>query len=173
MSYRQIDLSKFSLLYRDIGKGDAIVLLHGFCGSYAYWDKLIPQLSEEHRVIVPDLPGSGCSAFSKGNYEIEYMADILNELLNYLEIDKVTLCGHSLAGYITLAFAEKYEERLRGFSLIHSTAQPELEGLKVELDASIKLVDSVDENTMIDRLIPKIFAVENLETYSVDAEEAK
>ncbi|WP_075618679.1 alpha/beta fold hydrolase [Paenisporosarcina indica] len=172
MNYRQVDLANFTLSYQDIGKGDAIVLLHGFCGSHAYWDRIIPLLSEENRVIIPDLPGSGCSAFSKGNYEVEYMADILNELLSYLEIEKITLCGHSLAGYITLAFAEKYEERLRGFSLIHSTAEPEIEGLKVELDASIELVGTFDGNKMIDQLIPEIIATENLETYHVDVEEA-
>ncbi|MBW9234308.1 alpha/beta hydrolase, partial [Leptospira santarosai] len=58
-------------------------------------------------VIVPDLPGHGDSTFPKGNYEMEYMADTLVELLDKLGLEKVTLFGHSLGGYITLAFAEK------------------------------------------------------------------
>lgn len=172
MIYRQVDLADLSLSYHDVGKGDAIVLLNGDSCSHAYWDKVIPRLTEENRVIVPELPGQGSPFFSKGNYEMEYLADILCELLDYLGIDKVTLCGHAIGGYITLAFAEKYEDRLSGFSLIHSTAEPELEGLKVELDASIDIGKAGNGAKLSDGVIPRIFAAENLETYAVDGEEA-
>ena len=93
MGHHQIELSNLTLAYQDSGEGEAIVLLHGFCGSHEYWDKVIPALSETNRVIVPDLPGHGDSTFPKGNYGMEYMADTLVELLDQLELEKVTLFG--------------------------------------------------------------------------------
>ncbi len=173
MSHHQMKLSNLTLAYRDHGEGDAIVLLHGFCGSHEYWDQVLPALSENYRVIVPDLPGHGDSTFPKGNYEIEYMADTVKELLDSLELDKVTLFGHSLGGYITLAFAEKYEERLNGFSLIHSTAHPDSEEAKEGRDQSIEKVRSEGISNFIDGLIPKLFAPENLETHMKEIEKAK
>lgn len=173
MARNQIELSNLTLAYEDHGKGEAIVLLHGFCGSHEYWDKVIPALSEKKRVIVPDLPGHGESTFPKGNYEIEYMADTLNELLDVLNLDKVTLFGHSLGGYITLAFAEKYEERLNGFSLIHSTAHPDSEEAKEGRDASIEKVKSEGVPALIEGLIPKLFAPDNLDTLAEDVEKVK
>ena len=173
MSQHQIELSNLTLAYQDYGDGDAIVLLHGFCGSHEYWDEVIPTLSENNRVIVPDLPGHGNSTFPKGNYEIEYMADTVKELMDGLSIEKVTLFGHSLGGYITLAFAEKYEERLAGFSLIHSTAHPDSEEAKEGRDLSIEKVESEGVSPFIDSLIPKLFAPENLKTHSKQIEKAK
>ena len=171
--HHQIELSNLKLAYQDSGEGEAIVLLHGFCGSHAYFDKIIPTLSEKNRVIVPDLPGHGDSTFPKGNYEMEYMADTLKELLDSLNLDKVTLFGHSLGGYITLAFAEKYEERLHGYSLIHSTALPDSEDAKEGRIAAIEKVESKGVSTLIDGLIPKLFALENLESHKADVEKAK
>jgi len=160
MSYREVKLSDFNLVYQDRGEGDAIVLLHDFCGGDDYWDKVIPVLSEGNRVIIPYLTEPGASTYSKGNYEMESMADKLNELLDYLELDKVTLFGHSVGGYITLTFADKYEDRLRGFSLIHSTNQIEPESFKV------------DEVASPESLIPKLFAPGNLESYVIEAEKS-
>lgn len=171
--HHQIELSNLTLAYQDSGEGDAIVLLHGFCGSHAYFDKIIPTLSENNRVIVPDLPGHGDSTFPKGNYEMEYMADTLKELLDGLNLDKVTLFGHSLGGYITLAFAEKYEERLHGYSLIHSTALPDSEEAKEGRDAAIEKVELEGVPALIEGLVPKLFAPENMETHSKDVEKAK
>ncbi len=173
MMNHQVELSNLTLAYQDAGEGDAIVLLHGFCGSHAYWEKIIPTLSETYRVIVPDLPGHGQSTFPAGNYELEYMADTLNELLDYLKVEKVTLFGHSLGGYITLAFAEKYEERLEGFSLIHSTAYPDSEKAKTGREATIEKVKNEGVQALIDELIPKLFAAENLETNTKEVEHAK
>jgi len=173
MNHRQMKLSNLNLAYHDHGEGDAIVLLHGFCGSHEYWDQVLPVLSKNHRVIVPDLPGHGDSSYPTGNYEIEYMADTVNELLDGLELDKVTLFGHSLGGYITLAFAEKYEERLHGFSLIHSTAHPDTDEAKEGRSKSITTLQSDGLSNFIDGLIPKLFAPENLETHKKEIDKAK
>ncbi|WP_019412464.1 alpha/beta fold hydrolase [Paenisporosarcina sp. TG20] len=173
MGQQQINLSNLNLAYQDFGEGEPVVLLHGFCGSHLYWDKVISALANKNRVIVPDLPGHGQSNFSKGNYEMEYMADTLKELLDRLKLDKITLFGHSLGGYITLAFAEKYEERLNGFSLIHSTAHPDSEEAKIGRDKLIEKVNLEGVSSLIDELIPKLFAQENLENKVEDVKKAK
>lgn len=173
MSLHQIELTNLSLSYQDRGEGEVVVLLHGFCGSHAYWDEVMPVLSKKNRVIVLDLPGHGDSTFPKGNYQLEYMADTLKELLDKLGIEKVTLFGHSLGGYITLAFAEKYEERLLGFSLIHSTAHADSEEAKDSRDASIEKVQKEGITEFIDGLIPKLFAEENIETNAAEIQKTK
>ncbi|WP_233260360.1 alpha/beta fold hydrolase [Paenisporosarcina sp. OV554] len=171
--HHQIELSNLTLAYQDTGEGKAVVLLHGFCGSHAYFDKIIPTLSEKNRVIVPDLPGHGDSTFPKGNYEMEYMADTLKELLDGLNLDKVTLFGHSLGGYITLAFAEKYEERLHGYSLIHSSAFPDTEEAKEGRDSAIDKVESEGVSALIEGLVPKLFSPDNVGSHARDVEKVK
>src|SRR3954452_17443524 len=127
MDTKRVKLSNATIAYVDKGEGDAIVLLHGFCGSSMYWDTVIPALSENYRVIAPDLPGHGESSSTLENYSIADIADIIKGLLDQLNIEKVTMFGHSLGGYITLAFAEKFSDQLNGFSLVHSTALPDSE----------------------------------------------
>jgi len=153
-----------SLSYVDQGAGDTVVLLHGFCGSSAYWQYVIPALAEQYRVIAPDLRGHGVSSVPQEPYSIEEMADDIALLLAELDISKAALFGHSLGGYITLAFAEKHQNRLVGFSLIHSMAYPDSEEAKAN---RTKAAESIREHGMepfIKTLVPKLFAPAHLET---------
>nr|WP_090578940.1 alpha/beta hydrolase [Paenibacillus sp. OV219] len=151
------------LAYYDSGAGEQgkpdIVLLHGFCGSSAYWEEIVPALEQHGRVIVPDLRGHGrSSAPDESPYAMEQFAEDLLALLNELNIERICLFGHSLGGYISLAFAEQYAEKLASFSLIHSTAKPDSEEAKGNRD---KAAQSLLENgirSFTDGLVPKLFA---------------
>ncbi|AYC28616.1 alpha/beta fold hydrolase [Paenisporosarcina cavernae] len=171
MTKKEMELRDGNLFYEVHGTGEAILLLHGFCGSSAYWDDVVPTLAKSHQVFVLDLPGHGASDASFGNYEMEYMADLLRDFLDAVHIDKVTMIGHSLGGYITLAFAEKYEDRLNGFSLVHSTSLADSEEGKEGREAAIAKIESEGLPAFIEGLIPKLFAP-NAETDSLQ-EKAK
>jgi len=158
---KQVNLSKTTISYIDEGKGEAIVLLHGFCGSSEYWDKIIPDLTRSYRVIAPDLPGHGKSTPINDEYSIDDLADQIMGLLNELKIEKVTLFGHSLGGYISMAFAEKYSSRLNGFSLVHSTAYPDTEEAKKGRLANVEKIDREGIKAFIDGLVPNLFSPEN------------
>src|SRR5690554_1641282 len=97
-----IQLRDIEMAYEDYGTGEVVILLHGFCGSSAYWKNVIPVLSQGFRVIVPDLRGHGRSSVPEDTYTMDQMADDVKHLLDALHLPKVMLIGHSLGGYVTL-----------------------------------------------------------------------
>lgn len=160
-------INGIEIAYEDLNREhkETIVLLHGFCGSSAYWKSVNPFLSEKYRILQPDFRGHGGSGMaSEEVYSMELLADDLKHLLDHLELTEIVLFGHSLGGYVTLAFAEKYPEYLKGFSLIHSTARPDdTEGKEKRLLA----IEAIRENGLppfIDSLVPKLFAPKHAES---------
>jgi 3-oxoadipate enol-lactonase len=147
-----------TICYSDQGEGEVIVLLHGFCGSAEYWEKVIPHLSGSYRVIAPDLRGHGESDAPLGAYTIEGMADDVLSLLDALKLPKVTLLGHSLGGYVTLSFAQRYASRLTGFGLIHSTGYPDTEEAKEKRLKSVSTIQNDGITVFVDGLVPALFA---------------
>lgn len=147
-----------NICYSDQGEGDVIVLLHGFCGSSEYWEKVIPLLTANYRVIAPDLRGHGASDAPLGAYTIEQMADDVLSVLNALEIPDCYLLGHSLGGYITLSFAQRYASRLKGFGLIHSSGYPDSEEAKENRLKSVSMIQNEGIFAFIDQLVPGLFA---------------
>ncbi|MBW4083771.1 alpha/beta fold hydrolase [Paenibacillus sp. S150] len=147
-----------NICYSDQGKGDVIMLLHGFCGSSSYWEQVIPLLSGNYRVIAPDLRGHGASDAPLGAYSVDQMADDVLSLLNALEISECYLLGHSLGGYITLSFAQRHASRLKGFGLIHSTGYPDSEEAKENRLKSVSKIQNEGIFAFVDELVPGLFA---------------
>lgn len=116
---KKMDLNEdLSIAYMDEGKGDPIIFIHGL-GSYApAWKKTIIDLSENYRCIAIDLPGYGKS--SKGNYEgsMSYYADIIKEISDRLNLEKVTLAGHSMGGQISILMSLAYPDLVERLILI-------------------------------------------------------
>ncbi|NBC69858.1 alpha/beta fold hydrolase [Paenibacillus sacheonensis] len=141
------------------GAGSVIVLLHGFCGSSSYWEKVVPQLETAGRVIVPDLRGHGRSSAPQAPvYEMEAFASDLAQLLEHLNVGKIRLIGHSLGGYVSLAFAEKHPDRLASFGLVHSTAKPDGEEAKANRDKAAGTLRADGIASFVEGLVPKLFA---------------
>lgn len=168
MEVKNLNMKDSTVSYVDQGNGKPIVLLHGFCGSVGYWDKVIPGLAENNRVIAPDLPGHGGTGLFKDSFTIEDLADFIKKFLDELNLQKVTMFGHSLGGYITLAFAEKYSDRLNGFALVHSTAFPDSEEAKQGRAANVEKVKENGIQSLIDGLVPKLFSPNNLDMEYVE-----
>jgi pimeloyl-ACP methyl ester carboxylesterase len=124
-----IEFHNKKIFYRLIGKGNPVLLVHGFAEDGNVWNKQINALKENNFLIIPDLPGSGSSQMLDGNASIEDYAEVLKAiadevLLKNSEENKYrfSLIGHSMGGYITLAFSEKYPQLLTSFGLFHSSA---------------------------------------------------
>lgn len=161
------------LSYIEEGKGETVILIHGFCGSVDYWEYIIPLLSENFHVIAVDLRGHGSSTYRGESFEIEDLAKDINKLLEKLEIDKVYMFGHSLGGYVTLAFAELFAEHLKGFGLVHSTAYPDTEEGKEGRLKAIRKIQDLGIKEFVNGLIPNLFADESLRDLPNEIEKAK
>lgn len=146
-----------TICYLQQGQGEPVILLHGFCGSSSYWEHLLPYLNG-YRVIVPDLRGHGRTDAPVGPYTIEQMADDVLQLMDELDIQKATILGHSMGGYIALSCAQRYTSRLNAFGLIHSTAYPDSDEAKEKRLDAVNAIQREGMTNFIDGLIPGLFA---------------
>jgi len=126
--------------YTDTGKGKAIVLLHGFLENKKMWKEYIDLFSEKYRIVAIDLLGHGESDCIGYIHKMEDNADAVNTVLENLNIEKATIIGHSMGGYVGLAFAELYPEKIQKLVLLNSTSKEDSEERKANRTRAIKAV---------------------------------
>jgi 3-oxoadipate enol-lactonase len=102
------------------GDGDTVVLIHGFPLAKEMWDAQMAPLASIARVVAIDLRGMGASSVVPGPYLMETLAGDVAAVLDALDVGRATLIGHSLGGYVSLAFARMYLERLERIALVCS-----------------------------------------------------
>ena len=95
------------------GKGEPIVLLHGWPKTWYKWRKVMPALAERHTVIVPDLPGLGDSSPSTTGYDKQAIAQTIYQLVNQLGFQQINLVGHDIGGMVAYAYAATHPESIR------------------------------------------------------------
>ena len=106
--------------FLDSGEGSAVLFIHGLTGSQRNWAHLVEKLNAEHRVLVPDLFGHGASAKPMGDYSLGAHAATMRDLLDRLDIDRVTLVGHSFGGGIAMEMCYLFPERIERLVLVAS-----------------------------------------------------
>ncbi len=117
-----INVNGIRLTYERLGTGTPMVLLHGYPLDHHLWDDVVPLLSDTFDLIVPDLRGFGGSSTVESFYTMEDFAGDIAALLDHLGIQKAAIVGHSMGGYIALAFARLYPARVTGLGLVGSQA---------------------------------------------------
>jgi pimeloyl-ACP methyl ester carboxylesterase len=137
---KQIFFKKTAISFSDIGKGTAVVLLHGFLENKTMWRELVPSLAEKNRVISIDLLGHGETDCLGYIHSMEENAEIVNAILSHLRIRKAVFIGHSMGGYVALAFAELHINKVKGLVLLNSTALEDSVERKINRDRAIKAV---------------------------------
>lgn len=146
--------------YQEYGQGKTIVFLHGFLESSTIWEDFAQELSAQYRIFTIDLPGHGGSAVLAEEHSMELMAEEVKNILEIEGIQKILLIGHSMGGYVSLAFAEKYPDMLKGLVLFHSQAAADSEETKKNRDRTIEIVEK-DKISFIKNFIPDLFAPDN------------
>ncbi len=154
------------------GKGPAVVLLHGFLESGEVWKSFSRRLGESFRVISIDLPGHGNSDNIGNLHTIDEMAEAVRQVLKSLEIPGCLMVGHSMGGYVALAFAEKYPRLLKGFVLFHSQAAADSPESRMNRDRTIALVQK-DHHSFIKNFIPDLFDAGNVKKFGKEIEALK
>ena len=162
------------IYYRSIGQGKPVILLHGFGEDGTVWERQVTALQNNYRLIIPDLPGSGKSLLV-ANANIETYAVIIKELVNIElspaiqnggDLANVSLIGHSMGGYIALAFAEKYPQYLNSLGLFHSSAFADADEKKATRKKAIEFILENGALTFLKTSIPGLFN----ETFAVENE---
>lgn len=106
--------------YRMAGRGPALLFLHGIGDDSSTWLDLLASLAADHTVIAPDLLGHGASAKPRADYSVAAYACGMRDLLTTLDVDRVTVVGHSLGGGVAMQFAYQFPERCERLVLVGS-----------------------------------------------------
>lgn len=164
------------VFYTVSGEGTPLVLIHGFAEDRNVWKYQVnpPGLSELHsqpslrsvapfergiKLIIPDLPGSGKSGLADSEkVTMDSMADVIKAILDEEYISSCIMIGHSMGGYVTLAFAEKYPELLKAFGLFHSTAYADTEEKKEVRKKSIEFIRKHGSHEFLKQSSPNTFS---------------
>ena len=168
MKEKHINHSNTKLHYKTTGTGLPVVLIHGFAEDSSIWDNQVEYLKNDYKLIIPDLPGSGASGMintllSEGerlgmrSIGMEDYAECIKHILDEEKIGKCIMIGHSMGGYITLAFAEKYPGSLISFGLFHSSAYAD-DDIKVETrKKAIGFIETNGSEAFLKTSIPGLF----------------
>jgi len=117
----QIAFKNTQICFNEQGKGAAVVLLHGFLENSSMWKNITSELSKKYRVISIDLLGHGKSENLGYIHSMEDMATAVKTVLDALKIRKAMFIGHSMGGYVALAFADLFSKNTKGICLLNST----------------------------------------------------
>jgi len=145
------------IFYRSIGTGDPVMLVHGFGEDGNVWDKQVEYLKNKYHLIVPDLPGSGRSEMID-DMTMEGMAEVLHTIIHEENIDKCTVIGHSMGGYITLALVESYWNHVNTFGLFHSSAFADTEEKKETRKKGIEFIKQQGAFEFLKTATPNLFS---------------
>jgi len=118
----KIDANGIRLAYVRKGTATPLLLIHGYPLDHTIWDEILPLLEKDFDLILPDVRGFGESTTISSQYSMNDIASDLVALLDHLGIQKAALAGHSMGGYIALAFARLHPERVTGLALVASQA---------------------------------------------------
>jgi pimeloyl-ACP methyl ester carboxylesterase len=138
---------------------DAVVLIHGFPFSESIWEAQADALARDACVVCPDLRGAGKSGESEGPYLMETLAADVALLLDALGIERASIAGHSMGGYVALAFARMFTERVARLALVPSrlrTDTPREAQARRELADRIEREESIEP--VVESMLPRLFA---------------
>ncbi len=146
----------------DSEKGDkCVVLLHGYLESMLVWDSFVPLLYKSVRVVTLDLPGHGISIVDGEEHSMDFLATVVADGLKSLGIDRCTVVGHSMGGYVALAMCELFADMVEGLVLLSSTPNPDTEEKRANRLREIALVKSGKKEALANVAPAAGFAVAN------------
>lgn len=151
----------------DTERGDkCVVLLHGYLSSMIVWEEFVPLLKDSVRVVTLDLPGHGISTIVGEVHTMEFLAKCVADAMTALGIERYSVVGHSMGGYVALAMCEAYAERLDSVVLLSSTTTADSQEKCDRRRREIELIKAGKKNTMA-RLVPHAgFAPHNAKRFA-------
>lgn len=167
----KINVNGIQLAYTRRGKGTPLVLVHGFPLDHHLWDEVVPLLEGTFDLILPDLRGFGESSAVDSFYTMEDYASDLAGLLDHLGIQKAAMAGHSMGGYVALAFVRLFPERVRGLGLVASQVLADSEERKQGRYKSAAEVAEHGIGSVVEAMTPKFTPDEKLQAFARESME--
>ena len=167
LAYKRIEIN-----YQVSGKGAPLVFLHGFLENLHMWDEIVSYFSETYTCIAIDLLGHGKTACIGYIHKMEDMANAVHAVISTITTDRPIFIGHSMGGYVSLAYLDLYPKKLSGLVLLHSTSFADSEERKINRDRAINIVKK-NPTAYTSMAISNLFAENNRITYQSQIEEIK
>ncbi|MFO8146108.1 MAG: alpha/beta fold hydrolase [Bacteroidota bacterium] len=168
----KLNYKSTELFYTTKGTGNPLVFLHGFLESTKIWEPFTEKLSAKRQVICIDLPGHGKSGNISDIHTMELMADAVHAVLQQLEVKQASLVGHSMGGYVSLAFLEKFPGMTKSLVLMNSTPEEDSEEKKINRDRSINVAGK-NKKAYISMAINNLLPPDNFLRFQTEVEELK
>ena len=169
---KQLLYKNIKIAYTDTGKGTAVILLHGFLENKTMWKAFVPELAKRNRIITIDLLGHGDTECLGYVHSMEDNADMVHAVLHDLKIRKAAIIGHSMGGYVAMAFAELYPEMMKGIVLLNSTSRADSAERKTNRGRAIKAVKQ-NYTAFVRLSIANLFSEKNREILLNEIETAR
>ena len=163
---KEVNMNRTQLAYERRGRGTPLVLIHGFPLDHHLWDEVAPLLEDTFDLIIPDLRGFGASMMGETPASLDDYAADLAGLLDQLGIQKAAIAGHSMGGYIALAFARLYPERVSGLGLVASQVLADAPERKEGRYKSAADVAKSGIGSVVETMTPKFTPDQRLQSYA-------
>jgi pimeloyl-ACP methyl ester carboxylesterase len=167
-----LNYNNSSIYYRVQGSGPALVLLHGFLESSVMWESLVPLLTKKYTVISIDLPGHGRSGCIRAIHSMELMAEVVHSIVETNNFNSATLVGHSMGGYVTLAYTDIYQNEVDKLILLNSTPAADSVDRKKNRDRAVRVVLK-NPYLFISMSVNSLFLENDHDLYALDIQKMK
>ena len=148
-----------------------VVLLHGYLENMLVWEEFVTLLYKDLRVVTLDIPGHGISEVKGEVHTMDFLADTVAAALEKLGIKSATIVGHSMGGYVALAFAERHPDMTDAIVLLHSTPYADSDEKKKNRQREISLIKSGKKELLAHTAPEAGFAVENRNRFRTEIED--
>lgn len=133
MLEKEIYVQNLKINYKVAGKGQPLLILHGWGSSSDSWEKVGKKLSKEYKVVIPDLPGFGKSSLPQKAFSLKDYSDFVLKFTNKLKISTFYLLGHSFGGRIAIKFAILHPEKIKKLILCNPAGIKPKPGIKTRI----------------------------------------
>ncbi len=151
-----MDVSKAS--YSDRGEGRAVVMIHGFPLDSSLWDEQLALLARGLRLIRFDLPGFGGQPAPEGRGSMGLYAEAVREVLDRAGLERATLCGLSMGGYISFEVLRRFPERVERLVLCDTRAEPDGAEAKAARQLGLRQLASGQRRELLEGYLPKLLS---------------
>lgn len=150
------------LAYTEAGSGPPVVLIHGYPFNRTLWTEQVAALSNNYRIVVPDLRGFGESKCAEGPATMTRMAQDVSQLMDELEISRAVIGGLSMGGYVALAFYQQFPSRVRALVLADTRSQADTEEAKQTRAQQAQKALAEGMAGIADAMLPKLLTPETV-----------